>query len=743
MLKFLILILLLVNQVWAFDAEYAKALLDTLCGEEFAGRKSGEPTAHEAEIWIADKFAEFGLEPGGTEGYLQPFPILCNREVEASLELLNGYHGHKVYEAGQDFHLLTNSGSGEMELEVVFIGYSICEPDKGHDDFEGVDLAGKAALIYKDIPGPERIWNEERWREYKVNAAVEHGAAAILIVDSKDYPVSGAAVHQDAFHQHVPMMYIAEHVAVDIFKGTGKKFQYMQDDLKKGAQSFNTGKVMRIHAELIYEPEAEACNIIGIVPGSDPLLKDEWLVIGAHMDHNGINACGDVFYGADDNASGSSIVMELARYFTGETVSSKRSLMFITFAGEEQGLLGSKYFVNHPTIPWENIAAMFNYDCCGLGEGKVGLGGAEYFPQLWDTYMEIVDEEDFKLMNISSAWRYGSDQYYFHESGAPVFNCWSSGSRPFYHQVEDLPEFISLEAIGNLGRITQDFIGFIANWEQPLIIKGLYDERTLLYSSYTTDLNPIEKAALENNPEKLAEYCRLLRQGGVKCVLVEIRPETPYNDITDWRKFCDNNDFVWSKNAKGVKSARSRQKLALLPVLVINSDWELNPDNLGNLKEMGVNIIYLPSDSGARMNDEIQAFIAEAVYAGMAFIMNEDCGYDSLMDDESKRIILLNDDTNIPLVEEDMFNKVIYAVEFGFSILQLDTLQQYQRTVHITFSESGGLAGGSVSFEEDNDSPHQAMEGMLEYIETLETAGFSRQEISFMLGENLLDFLPE
>ena len=699
---------------FAFDGHRAMALIDTLCCAEFEGRKSGEETAAFAENWVAGQFAEYGLRPGGTEGFLQSLPILCNREVKAGMELLNGYHGKKKYVYGEDFHLITNSGSAKIKAEVMFVGYSIEEPELGHDDYEGVDLQGKIALIYKEVPGDDRVWANMKWREYKAQKAVEHGAAAVIFV-GREYPLSGAAIKNKAFYPKVPMMMIAEFVAVDIFRGTGKNFKHVCDALKSGSQSFNTGKILKIATKMKYEPEATAANVIGILPGSDELLKEEWVIVGGHLDHNGINAVGDVFYGADDNASGTAVVMELARCFAEMKPAPKRSMMFIAFAGEEQGLLGSKYYVDNPIVPLVQTAAMFNFDCCGTGEGKVGFGGKEHYPEIWDAYKKVQPEEDADLTNLSTCWGYGSDQAYFERWGVCSFNFWSSGRRPFYHHVEDLPDQMSFDAVNNTGRIAEDIIKFWCDWENPMV-KEHQRARTLLYSAQSLSIDAINRGDFAIDAE-LVEQVMKLRNNGLKGSLVKVRIENAYREFDEWGVFCEENGFSYIDDGSKLNSAIRAEKFALMPVLSdIGELGEGYESKIRNLYKMGVRSVYITKNDTSFV--DLSEVLKLANELGYVFVC-DDSDFDEGILPEDCRKLLSGKGYDINECDDEC--KIVVRPENGANRIDPGNI----RHLHLN-PDWGNVKSISMT---------------LELIEDLENSGVARDDIKYLLGDNLLELL--
>jgi len=721
----ILLLLLCTLTAWGnpFSGEDALAYIDTLCSEEFAGRKSGDPEAALAEKWVADKFIEFGLIPGGADGYFQSFPILNNTEKKAGLTLLNGYHGKKKYVQGEDFHVITNSGSGKVRAEVVFIGYSIEEPDLDYNDFVEVDLAGKIALIYQEVPGGDRIWADLKFREYKVNNAVEHGAAAIIFVRGK-YPLSGVAIKDNAFYPDIPMMLAGEHVAVDIFRGTGKNFEHVQKALKEGSQSFNTGKVIEVVTKMEYNPDAEAANVIGVIPGSDPVLGQEWVIVGGHLDHNGVNAAGDVFHGADDNASGTAVALELARCFAALETPPQRSMMFIAFAGEEQGLLGSKYYVENPLVPLENTAGMFNFDCCGIGDGTTGFGGKEHFPEVWDAYKPAISEEDNEILRLSTCWGYGSDNAYFEKWGVSSFNYWSSGSRPFYHHVEDLPDQISFDAVNNVGRMSFDFISFFADWDEPLVSEYLRTE-TLIKSAQSIDLSEPLRFGSDFNEESVLAESKALRKQGLKSKLAGLSSDDLYRELDRWRTFCDEHDLSWITGGDQLNNAIRNEKFALFPVLCDIDKLNIDVLTLKTLFNLKVRTIYLDSDFVESGEDSV--IVKTAYDLGAVFILRGGIAVPETIHDEAK-IIRNFDDRSFEMVEAEDFNadNVRYVIRPG-AVIDGEFLAENNRLFHL-----------NLGWDDDMDS---RMDEIDEYFGQIERAGLERRDIKYMLGDNVLELL--
>jgi len=708
----------------AFDGAAAKALVDSLCRPEFAGRKSGDPGACLAEHWAAAQFVRWGLKPAPGGGHLQYFPLLNCREERAELELVNGYHGKRRYVNGEDFHLCTNSGSLKGKVEVVFAGYGIAEPGKGWDDFAGLDVRGKAVVMYKAAPGPERLWETELTRDYKVRAARERGAAVALFFNT-EAAISGAAIHQEAYDPDFPVMMVSPHLVADLLRGTGRELDEVKENLKTEPQSFPTGKTLKLNVRTRRNPQASAANVIGVLPGSDPRLKDEWIVVGGHLDHNGINASGDVFYGADDNASGAAVVMELARAFAAGPP-PRRSLMFVAFAGEEQGLLGSEWFVAHPSVPLDRIAAMANFDCCGLGRGA-GFGGAEFFPGLWDEYYAGLDSTLKADLTVSNAWGHGSDNHPFHRHGIPAFNYWSSGSsRPFYHHQEDLPGMIPASTLGAVGTAAADFLAWLADREDPLTTPHRR-ALTRLTTALAVDLEPVLRTSATDD-SALAEELRSRRKRGLKGAAVAIRSSDPCGDLQAWREFAETHGFLWAEGPDGVRQAKRRQTLALLPVIHNPLGMVAHGVSLHHLKAEGVRTVILHGDvpDSARA----AAWLGECEKEGMLLVYSPGSRWAPLVPEQARRVLTVADWTGESL-----------------ALAPDDTPPYDQKSVRLAMTtgdlapDPAGVADKAVWLPLTWTAEGQA--AAFERIEALEEAGFSGQQVTWMLGENLLEVMGE
>jgi hypothetical protein len=487
----------LVFCVWAraqesFSGKQALGYIEELCKEQYAGRKTGVRGAREAALWIGEQFAEWGLEPGGDGGtYIQQYGQLVTRQIRpAVLVLENGLFGETVYQEGNDFVVYFNSGSGTYNGEVIFAGFGISEPEKGWDDYAGLDVQGKAVLIHRGRPEDGQDWSEENQRHYKMNTAARHGAAAVLIYEGREWAVRGATIREKGYQPGIPVLSLSRKCARDFFQGSYRNMDYVLRDLKKNPQSFSTGKIVCIDVGMERVEPGIGENVVGILPGSDPILRHEVMVVGGHMDHNGVSADGHLYAGADDNASGTAVVMELARVLASRSGTLRRTMVFAAFGGEEQGLLGSTYFAGHPPVNPESICLMFNFDMEGTGDGGGGFGGRNYFPEIVDEIVDVLSDTIRKKLRISRGWGVGgSDHAPFIQKGIPAFGFFSTGGHPFYHRVEDRPRTLNSESLHFVGNRAAEILEALAGWDGSLLFQGNKQGRCFLLLGDQMDLH--------------------------------------------------------------------------------------------------------------------------------------------------------------------------------------------------------------------------------------------------------------
>ena len=287
---------------------------------------------------------------------------------------------------GSDYACRGFTGSGVADASVVFVGYGLSLPERGYDDYDGLDVRGKIVLAIKPPPKWEpadgKGWGDVHLPRPKSRAAREHGAAALLLMphpaSMRPQPAIASVMHGPGAHVgDLPQAEITAAAAARLCAGGLAELAGLATavDAAQAPASRELPGRLRFAVEAAYEPAAPTANVVGVLPGSDPELRDECVVIGGHLDHVGRQ--GEVVWpGANDNASGAAAVLALARAFADGGVPPRRTVVFVLFAGEEQGLVGARWFVDHPLQPFERTIAMLNLDCVAHGD-SIQLGGGE------------------------------------------------------------------------------------------------------------------------------------------------------------------------------------------------------------------------------------------------------------------------------------------------------------------------------------------------------------------------------
>ena len=356
----------------------------TLSAPEMEGRASGTAGADRAALHIAKVFQETGLRPCcGGAGYLQPFEVVTGTRLGTPNSLTLLAPARRPFALGRDFTPLAVSADGSGEGEVVFVGYGITAAHLGYDDYAGLDVRGKIVLTMTGDPGaadpaspfrrPEAYHYAER--SHKIINAREHGARAIILVappgpERETLPVLGGISHPGG----IQAVYVTRDVTDTLLAPSGTPLAALRESIDRTLNPHSfllPGVKVKIEVTLVRE-RGTTSNVIGLLPGTDPRLKDESVVIGAHYDHLGRGGegslapdeIGKIHPGADDNASGTTGVMALARAFAGRG-GLPRTLVFAAFAGEELGILGSSHYTQQPVVPLANTVLMLNMDMIG------------------------------------------------------------------------------------------------------------------------------------------------------------------------------------------------------------------------------------------------------------------------------------------------------------------------------------------------------------------------------------------
>ncbi len=418
-----------------FDAitiEQSKEWLGILAGAKFEGRGTGQPGYTKAAHWVSGKLAEFGLEPIGDNGtYFQMLPMKRRLPVIEEC-FIEGPDGMKIQAEGKiGFDRYTDSQ--ETVGEIVFVNFANDEAEFA----EGVSLRDKIVIYRSPANARSAAVKIVRQRPAAFLRVVEGvpGSLAQLVRGGRrrrSTSVSGT-INDEAAQE-----------MVSAFKE--KDWLKSTDDESDTISVHETGEEVTLRMRF-REEQAAVPNVVAWLEGSDPDLKKEYIVLGSHLDHLGIQG-GQVFPGADDNGSGSTAVLNIAKAFATNPVRPKRSVMFIWFAAEEIGLVGSRHYTDNPTKPLENMTCMFNIDMVGRNEetkdetsaeneGAIHLvGSLKGETDLHSLVLEANKHVGFRFeLDEEKVWN-RSDQVNFYRKGVPVAFLFG-GFHPDYHKPSD------------------------------------------------------------------------------------------------------------------------------------------------------------------------------------------------------------------------------------------------------------------------------------------------------------------
>ncbi len=436
-----------------------------LSSEKYDGRLTGTSGFNQAAQWMADLFKRWNIRPGGDKGtYMQSFPdpytlVLPGDEISLDIKLANGDVIRKPYLFESDFFPGSTSDSGTVTAEVVYVGYGITAPELNFDEYKGVDTRGKIVLVEPEVPvSPDREADEfKRWRpysfhDYKVKNAKSHGAAGMIY----DYHIANPNC---VFIKDFILTYVGPSVVNDVFAGTDKKHDALLERIRTAREpvSFATGKTATIKNSTEYHPDGIGANVIAVLEGKDPALKNEAIIVGGHLDGLGRNP--ELMPGANDNASAVAVTMGVAEALGRSAIPLKRSVIFILFGAEEQGVKGSEYYLAHPLIPNDRIKGFINLETVGRGE-RINGGGGKNYPQLW----EFFDRNNRKYIHrpVSAGFtanlgRPRQDAAHFMWANIPTISFGTSGGPrlPYatYHTTRDSIDIINPDIMVDLSRL--------------------------------------------------------------------------------------------------------------------------------------------------------------------------------------------------------------------------------------------------------------------------------------------------
>jgi hypothetical protein len=472
-----------------------KAQMYFLASDDMAGRDAGSLGGRIAANYIASEFARLGLKPvGDGQSYFQNLELVRYDLDAAGMGLSAKVNGvEKTFEYRKDFNWARQSGKpATVAGPLVFVGYGVNAPEYDYNDFSGMDLKGKILLVLNGEPqgnDPKSkfkgTWGTVHgYAHYKMEQLRKTGAAGVLMVTvgpparlprKASGPTNGGGGPENLISLNtsfwdVPAFTIRADVADQLLNGVKIEDLAREIDVDGRPHSREIAGVEVTLKKAVKNAQVVASrNVVGMLEGSDPALKNEYVIVTAHYDHVGV-LNGLIYRGADDNASGTIGVMQIARAFVEGKVRPKRSILFAVFEAEERGLLGAAYYVEHPIVPLAQTVANLNMDMIGRDEesptwnttpeqntNAVNVVGTLYNPGLRKVIEAGNQEIDLKLDfktdgQDKEGWFARSDHFPFAIHSVPMV-LFNTGENADYHTENDRPEKINYVKMEKIVRL--------------------------------------------------------------------------------------------------------------------------------------------------------------------------------------------------------------------------------------------------------------------------------------------------
>ncbi len=450
-----------------------------LSSGEFEGRQTGTSGDLKSAEWVAQRFTSLhlvvtpltGSPPAIPHqlGTAMPVPVYSISD-DPHLEISNS-GGFSAARIPADYLPVLDSPSVNATGDVVFVGYGIADRARGYDEYEGLDVRNKIVLFLRGKPDhyPAPVSHAEKER-----TAREKGAVAYLTVTGpimSPYETRrGMTSDPGAFYGGrpdsvlpLPGAWISPALADKILFADGPDAPTVRG-FQEGSQTAHQpqSRSTRSSVRMVWEAKEDAGilhNVIATIPGADPDLRNERIVLGAHRDHFGRQA-GLVFPGADDNASGTAVILEVARAISDARLRPKRTIVIISFSGEEQGMLGSRFYVSRPTQQTAKPKAMINVDHAGVGNGRftVGVTGLGKTVAM-DAGQRAGLADRVDLFGFFP----GGDHVPFTEAGVPTVTVVSGGAHAHFHKPTDRAETVNPEILAATARYVFTLLWQLAN----------------------------------------------------------------------------------------------------------------------------------------------------------------------------------------------------------------------------------------------------------------------------------------
>ena len=478
----------------AITAEDLKTYVRYLASDELEGRRTGAPGNEKAAEYIADLLERYGVTAGGDgSSYFQKFDFISTVQLGRS----NSLTLHGIAEPGDEreaqleaeFRPVAFSSTAHVEGPLVFVGYGISAPDVKYDDYAGLNVEGKIVVALRYAPdgdNPHSDYSRYSSLRNKARIAREKGAAALIFLtgpskDSNDVLIR-FAFDKNGGSSGLPVISMKRSLLAPSFASLGVDLKVIQDSIAatRKPRSFELAGVSAIVETDVEQVTGRTANVVGYLEGVDPQLKNQAVILGAHFDHLGYGGEGSgsltpdtvaVHHGADDNASGTAALLELAQKLANERDSLKRTVVFTFFTGEELGTLGSLYYVNHPLVPLSQTVAMLNMDMVGrLTDRKLTIDGTGT-SSTWIPLLQRYNTDSTFLLSMNPDGFGPSDHASFYGKEIPVLFFWT-GTHDDYHKPSDTWDRLNYAGEQSIVRYVYSIANDVVNRpERPPYVK--------------------------------------------------------------------------------------------------------------------------------------------------------------------------------------------------------------------------------------------------------------------------------
>ncbi len=478
---------------------YLQSNLEVLASDLFEGRETATRGEQLAALFISEELTKYGVKPfGDDETYFQSFDLMITKvEPETELIVINNNDSSEVLKLGDDFifskRQMPSDKYNGNESSIVFAGYGITAEDYNYDDYNGIDVKGNVVLIQSGMPtiddngfseNDEKYYSE---RNYKYKNAKRHGAVGMLVIPAgmmlkywgfiKKRALSSSVSllnNDEKDEDAIPVVYLSEESAKKLL--LDEKLSY--DEILEASENNKPLRGFDLTKKIItnYKTNSEikeARNVIGIIEGTDEQLKNEYVVLSSHYDHEGIVG-GEIYNGADDDGSGTVAILEAGRRLA-LLKENKRSIIIAFHTGEEKGLLGSKYLTENSDF-MNGVVSNINIDMVGRegSDSLYSIGSGKLSSELYDLVEKVNSETvKFKLdytfddPNDPNRYFYRSDHYNYAKQNIPIVFFYDHMTEDYHRPTDDV-EKINFEKIEKVSTLITELALRIANLDRKL-----------------------------------------------------------------------------------------------------------------------------------------------------------------------------------------------------------------------------------------------------------------------------------